>query len=98
MKKPSYLVIVIIVCIVAFIMIMPHFMPENPLLKDLPYPKKATEEEIKKWIEDKKEYLQDQYNQKVVQVSEDDEQIIFTFETEYMSAKGQIEKIRYLKK
>lgn len=50
--------------------------------------KNATEEELNKWVKDKKDYLQDQYNQKVVQVSEDDEQITFTFETEYMSAKG----------
>lgn len=65
--------------------------------QDTPYPHNANEIDKQKWIEEKIEYLEKNYKQKILLVEEDDEFIIFTFETEYMTPNWQIKKVSYSK-
>lgn len=65
--------------------------------QDVPYPHNANEVTKQKWIDEKKDYLENKYDQKVIEVKEDGDCITFVFKMEYMSSKLQVKEEIYKK-
>lgn len=64
---------------------------------DTPYVCGMNETDKQKWIEEKIDYLEEKYQQKIISVEEDDAFITFIFKTDYMTPKLQVEKESYSK-
>ena len=64
---------------------------------DTPYVCGMNETAKQKWIEEKIDYLEEKYQQKIISVEEDDAFITFIFKTDYMTPKLQVEKESYSK-
>lgn len=95
MKKQSLLVTKAIVCLMLVTMLAACTNTNRKL--DVPYPHDADEATKQAWIEEKIDYLEEHYGQKVIDVKEDDESITFIFEIEHMSSKTQVEEEMYTK-
>ena len=105
-KKVMAIGISLVFCSLMVILCMQFLANEKNLLPqdfkefitcEEPMPLNASDEEISKWIETTKEYLENYSGQKVVNVTEDDEKITFYFENTPANSKWKMESTMYFK-